>query len=454
MPQYPAYVVDSQEFLKSGHDICAAILEAKRISMMSGAGVSVAAGIPDYRGPEGIYQKKIEENGICIPGKNLFDLDTIQDVSTLALFNKTLTGYRKTARSAPLTDFHKLANQLHGLRKLGVCLTTNVDGLHTREYPWLKSTTLELHGTNNELYCPVCQCTARQPVSSYDYEMSTSGLVECTECASSETNSGRAKRQSIRSGYLVPRILLNQQAASDDHLKAITKHTKQAAQSQVFLVVASSLQTKDTFRLVKNIAAEVRRQGGVTIYVDTKQSSKMMSEIFDMQLQVDAQAFARCMQSTSPPNLSSEPRPADMQKTISALIDRLLSSNALLPVFAHNALLPDALPDVEEHDASTVDGVTIRQDKSLVLFMYPSPAQPDAQKLLHMLPKECPHLTSDQIRSVEIGPEDPKITAAQVAVYEDVWVILVTSSLHESGDQTAFTKPLVTKVVRPGDLFL
>jgi mono-ADP-ribosyltransferase sirtuin 6 len=157
------------------------MFEAEHLVVFTGAGISTDSGLPDFRGPDGIWTRK--EKGLP-PKTRPFD-------------------------SVEPNSGHMAIVELQELGKLDFLISQNVDNLHLRSgiRPDLLA---ELHGNITKLRCTVC-----------DAEVDT-GLSSCPLCG----------------GELVPSVVnfgdpLPQKALANSY-----QHSKN---SDLFIVLGSSL---------------------------------------------------------------------------------------------------------------------------------------------------------------------------------------------------------------------
>lgn len=114
---------------------------SKRIVFFGGAGVSVASGIPDFRGANGIYNKVPEE----IISHHYF----LENTKEFYEFYKNNLVFRDAEPNA----CHKALAILEEKGKLGAIITQNIDGLHQKAG---SKNVIELHGSVNRNYCMKC----------------------------------------------------------------------------------------------------------------------------------------------------------------------------------------------------------------------------------------------------------------------------------------------------------
>ena len=130
------------------------IKEANAIALLSGAGMSTNAGIPDFRGPQGLYKKA----GIPDP-ERIFDIEYFyRDPSLFYSFHRELL---KALDAAKPTFAHFFFAALEKKGKLLGIVTQNIDALHQRAG---SRKVYEIHGGIWESHCTKCSrlSTTRQ----------------------------------------------------------------------------------------------------------------------------------------------------------------------------------------------------------------------------------------------------------------------------------------------------
>jgi NAD-dependent deacetylase len=95
---------------------------AQRAVVMTGAGISTAAGIPDFRGPNGLYRSGRYD------AARVFEIDAfVRDPSEFYRFTRDLAEVLETIEP---TFTHRLLAQLEGRGLLRGVITQNIDPLH------------------------------------------------------------------------------------------------------------------------------------------------------------------------------------------------------------------------------------------------------------------------------------------------------------------------------------
>lgn len=119
--------------------------QARRILVFTGAGISTGSGIPDFRGPQGVWKRR---RPVMIQ-EFLASHD-----SRVEYWEYKLEGYEDFRDASPNDAHLALAGLQRSGRLLGL-LTQNIDGLHSAAGVSDESL-VELHGTNRKIRCLDC----------------------------------------------------------------------------------------------------------------------------------------------------------------------------------------------------------------------------------------------------------------------------------------------------------
>jgi len=119
------------------------IQKSNRIFALSGAGISTEAGIPDFRGPGGLWEDSALMDQLSASG---FEREPE------GFYRANVKLFSEIWRAKP-TLAHQLLVRLEELGKLDAVATQNIDGLHPAAG---SRKVFELHGTYHTGHCPKC----------------------------------------------------------------------------------------------------------------------------------------------------------------------------------------------------------------------------------------------------------------------------------------------------------
>jgi len=120
-------------------------MEANHLGVLTGAGISTGAGIPDFRGPKGLYVTKKYD-----PEK-VFDINYFyQDPLPFYEFARDFVGLEQKIQP---TYAHRFLSKLEESGKLKGIVTQNIDSLHQTAG---SKYVLEIHGSFWLSYCLSC----------------------------------------------------------------------------------------------------------------------------------------------------------------------------------------------------------------------------------------------------------------------------------------------------------
>ena len=130
-----------------------ALLErARRVVVLTGAGISTDSGIPDFRGPQGIWTKNPAAEKAATLEAYLADPDLRRRAWQNRL-TSPMWDSRPNAGHAALVELERSG-------RLDVLVTQNIDGLHQKAGTD-PARIVEIHGTALEVVC--LRCGDRQP---------------------------------------------------------------------------------------------------------------------------------------------------------------------------------------------------------------------------------------------------------------------------------------------------
>jgi NAD-dependent deacetylase len=123
------------------------LTEARRIVVLTGAGISTESGIPDYRGPDGVWTKDPDAEKLVTLSYYVKDPD-------IRRRSWQMRRELQVGDIAPNAGHHALV-ELERRGRLRALVTQNIDGLH-QQAGSSPGVVLELHGTIHEVACLSC----------------------------------------------------------------------------------------------------------------------------------------------------------------------------------------------------------------------------------------------------------------------------------------------------------
>lgn len=116
----------------------------RRLFVLTGAGISTASGIPDYRDLEGGWKR---------PPPVTYQAFTADAKTRARYWARSLVGWRRFGAARP-NDAHLALARLEAEGRVEALLTQNVDGLHQRAG---SRNVIDLHGRLDEVRCLGCE---------------------------------------------------------------------------------------------------------------------------------------------------------------------------------------------------------------------------------------------------------------------------------------------------------
>lgn len=121
------------------------ITGAERILVFTGAGISTASGIPDYRGPHGVWKTRTP----------VYYQDFMSSSASRREYWQQKMEDAESWGAAGPNDVHHAIVRLEQAGKLEMVVTQNVDGLHSAAGT-SDDKLVEIHGTNRRVECQTC----------------------------------------------------------------------------------------------------------------------------------------------------------------------------------------------------------------------------------------------------------------------------------------------------------
>ncbi|KAJ1305455.1 hypothetical protein OPQ81_000465 [Rhizoctonia solani] len=255
---------------KTLHGIALAVAKAKRIVVVTGAGISCSSGIPDFRSSDGLYNLVKERYpDVIMKGRDLFDAALFRDPVSAAVFYTFMAELKTQIDSAHPAPVHDFLAMLDDKGKLLRSYTQNIDGLEERaglgtrdlNAPMTgnaaqRAKNVQLHGDIHRVRCTLC--SASYPCSADHIASFRTGVPpDCPECiARSDARTARAAR-ALKCGTLRPAIVLyDEPHPLGDHIGAV-QTSDLGKKPDLLIVMGTSLKVHGLRLLVKSFAKAV-----------------------------------------------------------------------------------------------------------------------------------------------------------------------------------------------------
>ncbi|KAI3331999.1 DHS-like NAD/FAD-binding domain-containing protein [Xylariaceae sp. AK1471] len=253
-----------------------ALRKKKKIVVIAGAGISVSAGIPDFRSSSGLFATLPKEHGLKGSGKHLFDASVYKHDATTKHFHTMVRDMSQLVKDAKPTPFHHLLASLSKEGRLLRLYTQNVDGLDTSmeplgtvvplqpKGPWPR--TIQLHGGLEKMVCSKCN-----EISQFDASLFEGPQAPlCKGCE--ETDNVRTSHAGKRShgiGRLRPRMVLYNEYNPDEEAIANVFRADLRARPDAVIVVGTSMKIPGVRNMVKDMCKVTRdRRDGIAAWIN------------------------------------------------------------------------------------------------------------------------------------------------------------------------------------------
>ncbi len=147
-----------------------ALRGARRVLVFTGAGISTGSGIPDFRGPNGVWSKRQPV---------YYDEFLASDDKRREYWHYKLEGYPLFVAARPNAT-HAAIVALEKLGRVQAVVTQNIDGLHQAAGSSAERV-VELHGTNAWIECVTCD-DRTAPAAAMAHFETTRQVPTCARC--------------------------------------------------------------------------------------------------------------------------------------------------------------------------------------------------------------------------------------------------------------------------------
>ncbi|CCH63076.1 hypothetical protein TBLA_0J00780 [Henningerozyma blattae CBS 6284] len=304
------------------------INKCKSFTVLTGAGISIKSGIPDFRSIDGLYNliklQYPELKNSIQSGKELFDISLFRDSLKIEFFAKFIENfYNNYIRCAKPTQTHYFIKHLQDRNKLMRCYTQNIDGLEEMSGLIKKANehepVIQLHGDINNLQC--IKCFQEFEWTRYYLRMFSEGkLPNCPNCIDYNESRKKLGKRIIKNfdGFLKPNIILyGENHSKGEKISNIINHDlmKNIRKNSLFLIMGTSLKVDGIIRLVKNFSSIIHKQNGLIILVNkTKVSESIWSKYIDYQIVTECDEFVEYLKAKIPDFFMSQNQSEKLKK--------------------------------------------------------------------------------------------------------------------------------------------
>ncbi|KAJ2008511.1 NAD-dependent deacetylase hst3 [Coemansia thaxteri] len=278
-------------------ELISCVAAARRVVVVTGAGISVNCGIPDFRSSTGLFQQIQAAHGdVVASGRDLFDASVVfRSAQTAKVFYHWMTHLRQQCAGAQPGVVHRFIRQLADRGALLRSYTQNIDGLERKaglsvwdpysakgdadHVPWQFAQSVPLHGTMEHLACQLCSSSYHFP--EHAGESTIRAGDECPDCHARSQVREACGRRSLASGKLRPTVVLYEEPHPhcEDIAKIISHDaralgTRRRASSDkhptdVVLVFGTTLKVPGCRQLVRKLAT-ASPETTLTIFVNNE----------------------------------------------------------------------------------------------------------------------------------------------------------------------------------------
>ncbi|EDO16017.1 hypothetical protein Kpol_495p15 [Vanderwaltozyma polyspora DSM 70294] len=261
---------------------------SRKIAVLTGAGISCNAGIPDFRSSNGLYdlvKNQFPELTIR-SGQEMFDISLFRDELKISVFATFMEKLYSSVQMAKPTKTHRFIAHLKNRNKLLRCYTQNIDGLEetlglimSRDDEnrrsngfssiWKNLNVVQLHGDLNTLACTKCFTIFEW--NRFRARSFRRGELPC--CPSCEEKNFKRLQEGKRSidsvGFLRPNIVLyGENHPTGEFIAQGLSHDIAKGKPDFLIIMGTSLKVDGVKKLVKHMSKQVHERGGVVILIN------------------------------------------------------------------------------------------------------------------------------------------------------------------------------------------
>ncbi|AET40325.1 NAD-dependent histone deacetylase HST3 Ecym_5587 [Eremothecium cymbalariae DBVPG len=262
------------------------INKSRKVMVLTGAGISCNAGIPDFRSSDGLYSlvKKKYPDVQIRSGQDMFDISLFQEEEKISVFATFMDSLHSSTIMAKPTRTHEFIAHLKNKKRLLRCYTQNIDGLEEQlglemsrnldqsssfNSQWKSFDVVQLHGDLNSLSCTQC-FKAFNWSRSWKRILKNGALPPCPRCHEfnqQRTSQGKRLRNNV--GILRPNIVLY--GENHPSCELITHGLNMdiaKGKPDLLIIMGTSLKVDGVKKLVKSISKQVHERSGIVLLIN------------------------------------------------------------------------------------------------------------------------------------------------------------------------------------------
>lgn len=307
---------DNEELLKQ---ISNQISRSRKMMVITGAGISCNAGIPDFRSSEGLYNKikKHNPNVSMRTGQDMFDISLFREERLISVFAMFMDSLHSRTIIAKPTKTHEFIAHLKNRNRLLRCYTQNIDGLEEHlgltlsksmdstisfNSQWKRFDVVQLHGDLNSLACTQCFYNFSWS-RNWKRVLKSGELPSCPRCIKvnqERTNLGKRLRTNV--GILRPNIVLyGENHPSGEFITQGLNFDIIKGKPDLLLIMGTSLKVDGVKKLIRSISKQVHERSGIVIFINLSNIAKhSWSGIIDYHIESDCDFWVTDLQKRIP----------------------------------------------------------------------------------------------------------------------------------------------------------
>ncbi|TBU20021.1 Sir2-like telomeric silencing protein [Hamiltosporidium tvaerminnensis] len=269
------------------------IFNNKRVVIITGAGISVNSGIPDFRSKNGIFNEI--KQSLKVQGSDLFTYRYSIQPETRPKYLKFIYKLKELTDESKPTETHNFFVKYKNFSKKMHIYTQNIDGLEEKaglifSKESKNTEIIYLHGNMKFLKCSYCGYQIPF-TKTENLKFKISEEIECINCLEREKKRKENHQRSTPIGVMNTTIIHYYQSHPESSF--ISEMVSKDTDLNLFIVMGTSLQIYGIKKIVKYFGFSNRNNKGVSIYVNKEEPRSEFKDVFDFQWKGDCDEFCK-----------------------------------------------------------------------------------------------------------------------------------------------------------------